>query len=177
MLLAESAMMSVTAPRGNPLPNAPEICVHVPPLSALRYKPLLLTVPASTTCCPAMLSAVGTTVWMLRPLNVLVPSCAQVSPPSAVRSTPVRDPPSPRPLLNRPTPAKSVLLVASSGLNSMSPIDSDGNWSVNGVQFGLAAVALLVRQTPPSTVAMNTRAALAGSTAIASTAPACGLSV
>src|SRR5262245_64560409 len=75
----------------------------------------------------------------------------QLSPPSVVRSSPVRGPPLRPKLLYRPIPATSVRLVASVGSNSNAPIESDGRLSVNGVQLGIAAVALLVLQTPPLT--------------------------
>jgi hypothetical protein len=57
--------------------------------------------------------------------------------------------------------------LASRGLKAMSPMPRNGIWSVSGAQSGLAAVALVVPQTPPSTVATKTRSALVGSTATA----------
>jgi hypothetical protein len=84
------------------------------------------------------------------PLNSL-PIGTHVFPPSVVRRAPIAGPPLP-PLLKLPVPAKRVLLVPSKGLNAMAPIESDGHWSVCGLQVGLAAVPLVVFQIPPATL-------------------------
>src|SRR5690349_63567 len=57
------------------------------------------------------------------------------------------------PEANPPTPASSTFGFA--GFRSSAPIASEENWSVSGVQLGLAAAALVVRQTPPSTPPAN----------------------
>src|SRR5262249_8252938 len=74
--------------------------------------------------------------------------CVQLSPPLVVRSIPVRGPPLRPKLLNRPMPATSVRWFTSVGSNSNAPIESDGKLSVNGVQLGLATLALPVLQIP-----------------------------
>ncbi len=48
-------------------------------------------------------------------------------------------------------PAIRVWPVPSVGSNSRAPIDSEDSKSVNGVQLGLALVALIVFQMPPLT--------------------------
>src|SRR3954467_6246935 len=97
----------------------------------------------------------GATATISRPVKLLF-NVVQVAPPSVVFSSPVYEPPSKPSLLKVPTPATSVLLVASVGSNLSAPIESDPCWSVSGVQVGLAAVALVVFQIPPFTAATYT---------------------
>ena len=119
---------------------------------------------------------------MARPANELAPSSCQEAPPSALLSTPTLRPARPE-LLNEPVPAYTTSFdrgVAalnaapslSSGLILMSPIDSDGNWSVSGVQLVPPSV---VRQTPPFTDPANITLPLNGCTASDCTAPTTGL--
>jgi hypothetical protein len=59
-------------------------------------------------------------------------------------------------------------VFGSTGLTAKASIERAGRaWSVSGVQWGLAAVALVVFQTPPLTEPTYTTFALAGSTAMA----------
>src|SRR5262245_31152539 len=75
-------------------------------------------------------------------------------------------------------PATSVRLVASVGSNSNAPIESDGKLSLNGVQLGLAAVALFVLQTPlltPPTYRMFASVGCAATVWIAPTTSSLGI--
>jgi hypothetical protein len=110
------------------------------------------------------------------------PTSTQVVPPSVDLRTPDSGPPSLPPLLFRRCPAKTTVCdsgvaavraapVLSSGLMATVPIDNDGSWSVDWTQLGTAAVALLVCQMPPLTVAIKSRLALKGSAAMPLAAP------
>jgi hypothetical protein len=102
--------------------------------TALMFWPSRIGRPELGTTCPARTVKVGVAAVALR-----------------VRSRPARTPPSSKNELKLPNPASSVLAVASPRSRAIAPIDRDGWKSVSGVQLGLAAVALVVRQMPPLT--------------------------
>ena len=100
-------------------------------------------------------------------------SVANVEPPSRETSTCPWLPPT---LPNEPQ--RPVAAATTCGLpasSAIAPIDSETCWSVSGVHDGVAASALVVRQTPPLTDATYMMLALVGCVTTASTAPATGL--
>ena len=107
--------------------------------------------------------------------NVADPSTDHVSPPSVVRSTPMRAPPVAPRLLSRALPATSVWKVGSIGSNSSEPIEGDDSESVSGIHDGLTAVAFVVLHTPPFTAPRNKMSAFVGCNAIAWIQPAISL--
>src|SRR5439155_6587591 len=106
-------------------------------------------VPTSTTWPP--FSVVGTTLRMRVLANRLPPNTDQVAPPSVERARPKPMLPSLLSELILPVPAYRTL--GFTGLMASEVMDRSGScWSVSGTQVGLAAVALVVFQTPPLTV-------------------------
>ena len=154
------------------------------------------TVPTRTTCCTPGAAALPSSV-----VGTIARTCGEppgsavtvhVLPPSVVLNTPIAGPPVCPRLLDEPVPAKSVLPLASNGLNSMSCIESVVKLSVSANHAGCSLAsstplapssstplngrfAFVERQMPPFTVLMRTCAGLAGSIAMSSTAPDAGL--
>src|SRR5205823_4420225 len=91
-----------------------------------------------------------------------------VVPPSRELKRPASVPCAPSEL-SEPVPASST--CAFWGSKSSALIDSDGGKSVSGVQVGLAALALAVRQMPPLTVPANSVSELVGCGSTTCTAP------
>src|SRR5262249_27391852 len=104
---------------------------------------------ATNTTSP-LPSVVGATLRMRWPAKVSRASSVQVAPPSMERARPTPGLPYAKKLLVLPVPANSVL--GFTGLNARELMEISGSWQpVSGVQAGLAAVALVVFQTPPFT--------------------------
>src|SRR5829696_4634834 len=151
-LFEGSLAKSKEGPAGNPVPAAPEICVHDPPVSVLRHTPRLANesaaLPATTMTAPR-----GATPEMFNPVTVPPAplTSVQLAPPLVVRHTPTRSLPRDKKLLNLPTPAINVCRVASVGSNAIAPIDSARLTPSCSTQLGVVAVALVVFQMPPLT--------------------------
>ena len=99
---------------------------------------------------------------MFFPISSAGVSAVQFVPPLVVRNIPFRAPPSHGKLLNRPKPATSVLCVPSEESSVSAPIESERKSSPIGVHAGLAAVALVVFQTPPFAAPIQTMSAFSG---------------
>src|SRR5215213_75171 len=108
-LFAGSLARSNEAPAGKPVPAAPEICVHAPPVFVLLHMPrfaIVLAVLADTTSVAPR----GATPVTFNPVTVPPAPLmsVQLVPPLVVRHTPTRSFPSDPKLLNRPAPAINV---------------------------------------------------------------------
>src|SRR5213593_2443792 len=102
-------------------------------------------VPTSTTWPP--FSVVGTTLRMRVLANRLPPNTDQVAPPSVERARPNPILPS---LVLLVVPVPAYKMSEFTGLMASELMDSAGScWSVSGSHVGLAAIALVVFQTPP----------------------------
>ena len=154
-------------------PSPEEICVKLVPPSVLRKTPTLAAVVTSalstemTIVLPRL-----TTPRMFRPVRRPLPSTSTKELPALVEiCRPVRGPPNSARLLLRPTPTMSVLPVASVVSNASAPTDNEPSVSVNGVQVGLAAWALIDFHKPPFTAPRYKMAGLEGCGRTRLTAP------
>ncbi len=130
----------------------PETWAKLVPPSVLRKIPMLPKVKASAMLTETTIVLPrGATPEMFLPARPPLIT-VQSAPPFVVFSRPRRAPPTEAKLLKRPTPATSVLKVPSVGSKAIPrPMESEPRASVCETQFGLAAVPLVVFQTPPFT--------------------------